>query len=325
MIKALSLFVALSLVGASSFAFEVKSSTKVGDYVEVVTTPASAGQGNLDILFVIDNSGSMASYQMTLQNNIALMINAIGSVKGASIHAGVTTTDGEAKMGQLVGSPRVAVSSSPNFESDLMRNMLVGTYGSPYEMLFSPTIAALSEPLASTHNAGFRRADSHLAVVFLTDAEDQSKISSDDFVSQITAIGSMGLSTYGFIIPSNIATGQSSGCYRDNNEEPVLIEGAISRLNGEIYNICEADFGKNLGTIGSKLAVKIDRLINLPNIPQLATVSVRYGTTMLQFGDARLGWTYDSIENAVIIGDMVDFSTQPLGTEIRVRYTPIGW
>ncbi len=326
MLKAVFATLALLLVFSGAQAFEITKTVRGGDYVEVVAVPAGTASGNLDVLFLVDNSGSMHYHQANLEANVDQLVKAVAGVAGASIHAGVITTDMENRgdQGRLVGSPLIASSSTPTFSSDLRKNILVGTKGSGYEMYFEPLIAALSEPLASTHNAGFRRADAHLAVVMLSDAEDQSAVSVDEFVMKMSLFSTAGISMYGFVVPSSLSIPQTSQCIQDQGK-PLKVEEAVTRLKGELYNICESDFGKNLSSIGSKLATKIDRVINLPNSPQLNTMVVTYGATSLQFGDARLGWTYDSIENTVVIGDKVDFSTQPSGTEIRVRYTPVGW
>ena len=50
----------------------------------------------------------------------------------------------------------------------------VGVKGSPNEQGIAAARAALSEPLLSTANKGFLRSEANLAVVFLSDEDDQS-------------------------------------------------------------------------------------------------------------------------------------------------------
>jgi len=74
--------------------------------------PAPAGPPELDILFVMDNSGSMGPHQAALASTIDNLVNALEVVPGVSYRVGVTTTDNgnpwcgstSTEAGQLVAS-----------------------------------------------------------------------------------------------------------------------------------------------------------------------------------------------------------------------------
>ncbi|MBI3071755.1 MAG: VWA domain-containing protein [Deltaproteobacteria bacterium] len=146
----------------------------------------------VDILFVVDNSGSMGDEQTNLRNNIATFINEL-TTSGADFQIGVTTTDlittvtcdGGAVVdggwtgdrGQLKaagGNPKILTSTMSNVATLFQQNADQGTTGWGIEKGLEAVRLALSEPLISTTNAGFLRSDSALAVVIVTDEDDCS-------------------------------------------------------------------------------------------------------------------------------------------------------
>ncbi len=141
----------------------------------------------LDVLFVVDNSGSMSSSQTALAANFPAFINHFKN-KGYDFRIAITTTD--AYYGdQFVGSgcslcnigqtkfrssttPAVYVmdNNTPDLESVFSTNVQVGITGSGDERGFSSMKAALNSSL----NAGFHRQDAYLSVIMVTDEEEFS-------------------------------------------------------------------------------------------------------------------------------------------------------
>lgn len=73
------------------------SDPTAGDETGVDTGPAPAGPAKIDILFVMDNSGSMGEEQAALAASIDGLVGGLEAVEGISYRIGVTTTD----MGNL--------------------------------------------------------------------------------------------------------------------------------------------------------------------------------------------------------------------------------
>jgi hypothetical protein len=141
----------------------------------------------LDVLFVVDNSGSMSSSQTSLATNFPSFISYFKN-KGYDFRIAVTTTD--AFYGdQFVGtgcslcvasqaqfrsgtSPKIYTvdNNTVNIDSVFGSNVQVGTTGSGDERAFSSMKAALSSSL----NAGFHRSDAYLSVILVSDEEDFS-------------------------------------------------------------------------------------------------------------------------------------------------------
>lgn len=156
----------------------------------------------LDVLFVVDNSGSMSSSQQALANNFSSFIDRFIS-KGYNFKIAVTTTDafyGE----QFVNNGcsicninqtrfRSGVTPSPVYvidanqydltlpteqvrlKNEFSLNAKVGTSGSGDERAFSSFKAALGSSL----NANFHRPDAFLAVIIVSDEEDFSQGAAD--------------------------------------------------------------------------------------------------------------------------------------------------
>lgn len=162
-----------------------------------------------DILFVIDDSGSMSQEQENLRSNLSLFIQALASAPIANeFQIGVTTTavanfDGTAQYpsgvpypnGTLVaidrtggapvpgdfvfsngafGGTRILAAGSPTLVQDFEANVLVGTTGTGKEQPFLAARRALEASVEGGVNAGFLRPGARLAIVFVSDEDDCS-------------------------------------------------------------------------------------------------------------------------------------------------------
>ena len=288
--------------------------------------------GKVDILFVIDNSGSMGTYQTNLSNNISKFVNIFFSGAIIDYHIGVLSTDADVSTwagatpnptccGKLQGTPVFIDKNTPNAGVDLSARMVLGTSGSATEQSFEPIRLALSEPLASTVNAGFLRPDAYLAVIFITDAQDQSTISPEDFHSFLVGIkGSKDkILSYAAIIPTSY--GDQPNCYRDTGN-PTRIETFMSmtaNAGDNVYNLCDPDFGDKLAGVATSIQSRVVEAIYLDRAPIIESIEVMYGSQVIPKDPAK-GWSYDASMNAIYLGkDVVLDTTQPEGTKIRVE------
>jgi len=170
------------------------------------TAVVEATRQNLDLLFVIDNSGSMFDEHQSLIKHFPQFIEILdGSAGGRpNLHVGITSTDlggppgadqqcqANGDSGQLIATPRVETSCSgpddryfvdiegedgarvTNFDGTLgdafgcIANL--GTQGCGFEQ----PLEAMHRALSSPQNDGFLRDNSILAVIFITDEDDCS-------------------------------------------------------------------------------------------------------------------------------------------------------
>lgn len=167
------------------------------------TEPESDECQKMDIIFVIDDSGSMAEEQSNLAANFPKFVSKIESFKtkgGAKLdwRLAVTTTarnlnytistgfaslpmsekgdDGAFRMSKDCGTTKRWVEKSDaNASSAFSCLAKAGTGGASIEMPLEATKLALVDRVADGTNAGFLREDALLAVVILTDEDDCSR------------------------------------------------------------------------------------------------------------------------------------------------------
>ncbi len=282
----------------------------------------------VDILFVVDNSGSMDSHQKDISTNVGRFVAAFFNRVSIDYHIGVVSTDMDQTFngkccGRLIGDPTFIQSNTVNPAVDLAGRLLLGTNGSGTEKLFDPVLAALSAPIESTINKGFLRPEAHLAVIFITDAEDQSQGAGTalyDFLVKLKGKREKVLA-YGAIIPSGIP---NDVCPRDDySTEPHRIEQFLSltiNKGKNEFNLCAADFGDKLAQVAQDLAKQVSNTIYLNRAPVIKTLKVTYGTQLIA-NDPLTGWTFDPSLNALFLGDNLSLDpNQPVGSKIKVDF-----
>ncbi|MGN6110288.1 MAG: hypothetical protein ACTHU0_34615 [Kofleriaceae bacterium] len=178
---------------------------------------------NVDILFVIDDSGSMADKQTNIRNNFTNFINVLSTIPGGlpDVHIGVVSSDvgtkttggqgpnvqgcpGSGKNGVLqLGMASTEVngnyisdirqsdgSRQTNYTGDLAqvfgRMATIGNGGCGFEQHLEAMRLALSN---TTQNANFLRPDAYLAVIFLADEDDCSASNPALFGPESPAMG----------------------------------------------------------------------------------------------------------------------------------------
>jgi len=129
----------------------------------------------LDIVWVIDNSASMADEQAKLQERASDFIAGIEAA-GVDFHIGVITTDLDdlEQAALFVGSPTVITRDTPDYETVFRERLDVGIAGSEQEEGIDAAYSALSEPRRSGPNGGFHREGASLMINYLSDENDCS-------------------------------------------------------------------------------------------------------------------------------------------------------
>lgn len=281
----------------------------------------------LDILFIIDNSGSMQTHQRNLSMNVGRFVTSFTSKVQLDFHIGVISTDNDYYAtkdccGRLIGTPNFLQNNTPNFQRLLTQRMLLGIYGSGTEKVFDPLSLALAEPNLSGPNLNFLRPDAFLAVIVITDAEDQSlNAGPDDTFDMLLRLKNGKLDrvlSYGVIVPSG-----KSDCSRDEpDREPRRIEAFLAKTvtaGNNIFSLCAADFGDRLVNVGKDLARRVGSSFQLNRIPVPGSIVVTFGTQTIE-RDPTKGWAFDASTNTVLLGNEIVWSQQPAGTRVKVKY-----
>ena len=197
-------FVAVALAGCPSR--EVSEIDPTNYKVEPKDIPVEVNR-DIDILFVIDNSGSMGEEQGSLASNFPNFINVLQGIEGGlpNVHIGVVSSNagaggqaisactGDGDNGRLQNTPRVAGCTPPagayiedtnngaitNYTGTLSDTFSciaqLGTNGCGFEQHMESMRRALDG--RNPENAGFLRDNAHLAVIFIADEDDCSATS----------------------------------------------------------------------------------------------------------------------------------------------------
>ncbi len=151
-------------------------------------TQKTAKDGDVDILWVIDDSGSMADNQQRLAENFQSFIDHF-LTKNTNFKMAITTTDGTAtRNGKMVGDSNLLTSvaakaNKAKFLSDFQKLVKVGTKGSGVEQGLK-----CSKSFFDRYAASFLRADAYLAIVIISDEEDQSDKTLTEYVNHLKSL-----------------------------------------------------------------------------------------------------------------------------------------
>ncbi len=259
-----------------------------------VDTYAQQSASQIDVLWVIDNSGSMAVRQENLAKNFQSFISEF-QANSVDFRIGITTTDIFKEGGQFVGSPKILTPKTPNLASAWAANVKVGVKGAPYEV--GMEAARLALELNKRKNAdavkacqkvcpsgmrmcpsdcethtdfSFLRLDAYLYIIFVSDEDDKSGQDTRYFYryfETVKGVGNDGM----------VATAAIMGNAEGENTcgaAPGLKYAALSMLTGgEVGNICDDNFATALKKLASN-AVGLKRKFVLQLEPNEATIKV---------------------------------------------------
>ena len=184
----------------------------------------------VDILWVVDCSGSMQEEQDNLANNFDTFINdALQWGEGAvDLHIGVTSMDivDPDHSGKLQCSPAVLSNSGPDALSDAQIKskfkacVKLGTScDGNTEAGLEAAHLALSEPLISNENAGFLRDEAKLSIIFVSDEPDNSSSEVPFFIDFLRSI--KGMRNTSMIETYAIVGDDPRGCQNENTRRRI--------------------------------------------------------------------------------------------------------
>ena len=266
--------------------------------------------GYADLLFVVDNSGSMYDDQVRLGNGFNTFINWV-TQENVDLHIGITTTDMDAggAQGAFVGTPTVLDENTPDLVNVFKNNVLVGTNGSGYEQGFGPALAALTEPLRSTVNAGFLRENAKLYVIFVTDEDDQSPLSVAEYVTGLQALKA----DPAMVHFTAIAAEPGNPCLAYDG---LRYQELINATGGLFGSICQEDFGQTLQQLAFEVTSASGEyfLTQIP-IPETITVAVD------GVDQPATNWEYHPATNSV---ELLEAFIPAPGATITITYEIAG-
>ncbi len=299
----------------------------------------------LDVLFVVDNSGSMSSSQSKLAANFPSFINYFKN-KGYDFRIAVTTSDAyygdqfvsngcslcNAQQTQfrsgVTPAIRVLDNLTPNLETVFSSNVQVGTTGSGDERVFSSFKAALSSSL----NTGFHRSDAYLSVIMISDEEDFSHddINMNESYTQPTLHSVSMYKSYLETFTSGIATKDFSVSTISVIDEACRASlGTVQKISQRLMQLSDATGGtKNsicnsfatvLDNISSSIASQTQATFQLSRVPSVSTIRVIIDGALVP-QSAISGWSYDPVKNIIKINGS---TYQPQsGSSVTINFDP---
>ena len=284
------------------------------------------GAPPVDVLFVVDNSGSMANEQQNLGANFQQFISYFQAL-GLDYHLGVTTTDdlktavtedgtthNPGEQGKLVGNPNILTPQTQNVIGDFTANVNVGIAGWRAERGLESAKLALSNPMRNGANAGFLRDNAILAIIIVSDEEDQSKpygsteptkAEADDAswqAANLTPVAdyvnfflSLKNNNQAMVNLSAIIGDVPGGCPTSASPGTRYAEAA-TMLHGVQGSICADNFGPILDQIGATVT-GLATAYPLQFTPDPSTITVTVDGTVIPMGPT--GWTYNAATNTI--------------------------
>ena len=294
--------------------------------VERVTGESAIFNAKVDILLVVASDSSMSEHDRNLRANAALFTSEIFKNQFIDYHIGVINamqTDqglGIPWGGRLNGTTKFVDKTTTAPDQLLIQNLNVGSSANDPVALFSVARSALSGPISTNENAGFLRPDAALAVMFIsdTDPEDSAEPGAADF--------------YAFLLNLKSGDRRRVFVYAAYDPSPTLScngEGPAVMLTGLLelakpfsfgFSLCDADFGKKLGSVSDNIVSNVGRTMYLSRPPAIGSIKVSYGTQILP-NDAATGWIFDPGRNAILFGNDIQLDpNQPKGTTVKVDF-----
>lgn len=284
----------------------LETSNTAAPIVERFTAPAAISA--VDILFVVDNSGSMQDDQEQLAANFdAFFADALAD-GGHDFHVGVTTTDVlsiDAALGTLLGATPILTPSTFNLAQQFADNVVVGIDGAGIEL----GLEAMRLALEPTRNVGFVRSSAALSVVFVSDEEDNggdAQLLPPELVRTPAEYGAIlrslkagNLANTPILVSGVVAPGS------------VRYEALIDEFNGSTIDIGTPNWGTQLAEFGVD-TFSLARTFVLASSTDETTISVTID------GVTTTAWTWDAVRNAVVLDD-----NAPTGSNVVVTYSGV--
>lgn len=277
--------------------------------------------GVVDILWVVDDSGSMTNERRTLVGNFNRFVQELLDLQ-VDFQMGVTSIVAVDK-GELRGTTKIITKNTPNARQVFEANTTFPASRSRWEMGLRMTQVGLTSPTIDPGqaNAGFLRPNAALAIIVVTNEDDSSFGDTDYYARVFRGLKGKGnenlvsFSVIGGTIPNGCVPPGETGLYGSNADPAVRYAEVATKTGGIIGSICDASFEQTLIRIAQALnTLKRVFPLTLPPITSSITVTVN-GVVIPQ--DPVNGWQYRVDTNSVVfLGNYVP----PPAAIVRLRY-----
>lgn len=277
--------------------------------------------GVVDILWVVDDSGSMTNERSVLVGNFNRFVQELLNLR-VDFQMGVTSIVA-ADGGRLRGTTKIITNMTPDPRRVFELNTTFPTSRSRWEQGLRMTQLALTSPNIDVGqaNAGFLRPNAALAIIVLTNEDDSSFGTTDHYARAFKALKGKGnenlvsFSVIGGTIPNGCVSPGESGLYGSTADPAVRYAEVATKTGGIIGSICDASFEQTLIRIAQALNT-LKRVFPLTLQPIVNSISVTVGGQAVP-NDPVNGWQYRADTNSIVfLGNYVP----PPGSTVRLQY-----
>jgi hypothetical protein len=285
-----------------------------------------ADPAEVDVLIVIDDSGSMELYQQQLSTRFDTFLSYFPD--SIDYRVGVTTSTmvpaepfGDCTQADITAAPqggRLALETWIDNEdsggAETFEELVqVGICGGTYEMgLESALLAVTGE------NPGFRRPDASLSLVLVSDEEDNSPGTTSDYLQafrdHVSASGRMAFNASALVIVDESACDESQ--LAGGAHQNLRFTDLAQQTGGAVGDLCNEDFD-DIVTQVSQASSRMSDTFYLTARPSPASLEVGVSEELVPC-DAGV-WTYQLLDgHPVIVFDPANLP--PPGSRITVSY-----
>lgn len=305
----------------------------------------------VDVLWVVDNSGSMENSQTRLANSFQSFINKFIQTD-SDFHMAVTTSDAflapyhstyadysriRDGAGAVHSGVFVMDKNTPDMANVFLKNIKQGINGSGDERAFSSMMQTLNDPW----NVNFRRPDAFLAIIIVSDEDDFSHNDSangltsyyftenyadpkmysvQSYIDSLTSFTAAGGAGKNFSV--NTISILDSACLTQLKDSAQKIGQRYIELadatGGQKISLC-SDFSQSLQVLSESI-VELSSVFQLTREPIVESISVVVdGVVVPQ--DAANGWTYDAATISIAFHGT---AIPAAGADVRINFDPTG-
>jgi len=270
----------------------------------------------VDVLFVVDNSGSMGPIQQNIVTNARLFMSEFINQRHIDWKLGIISTDNneEPFLGfESVFSSALIDHESPTSIEDTIstfQNAInsLGTDGSPSEYVFHNVLRNIkkyNDPGSSKPE--FVRSTSHLAVIMVSDENEQSGRMTGPYapLEMLNTVSAYVGSNKKVRFYGALQAKDFEGC---SSWDEIMYEGSryqqiIDESAGFAISACVNDFGVKLADISKDISSLVKAPgIPLRGVPKVHSIRISYkGDELFPGAEEDCGkWYYDARNNTII-------------------------
>ena len=257
----------------------------------------------VDIVWIIDNSGSMWPYQNLLGNNMDIFMQMFMAYSPDFQMAFITTDSPFFVNGHVIDSRR---SADPLGEAVHIISS-IGHMGSGWEQGLNMFMQCIDGGECTS----IMRPDATLVGIFMSDEQNWGVITETEVISAVDRIKP------GMFVPYAIIGDMPSGCFTHplNAQPGYGYYDLVQHYNSHWWSICDNDWGTQLEEMAQNISIQTAFPLDSED-PHIDTIRVSVNGQMIGSG-----WEYNEDHNAVIF-DLED-APEP-GDTIEIGYSTWG-